>query len=111
MDNGTIRSLSLSLSLSREEEGDCCKAGSNHSNNDEKRAVPCKEREQERAIRVPGKREYQNLVESQENSVPSFPFSPPQFRHVDRHTGRSIHKKENLATFGYRSQRKAENYY
>jgi hypothetical protein len=75
MDNGTIRSLFLS----REEEGDCCKAGSNHSNNDEKRTVPCKEREQERAIRVPGKREYQNLVESQENSVPSFLFTPLNF--------------------------------
>ncbi len=67
----------LSLCVSREEEGGCCRAGSNHSNNDEKRKVPCKEREQERAIRVPGKRGYQNLVESQENSVPSFPFPTP----------------------------------
>jgi hypothetical protein len=69
----------LSLSLSLEEEGDCCKAGSNHRNNDEKRTVPCKEREQERAIRVPGKREFQNLVEFQENSVPSFLFTPLNF--------------------------------
>jgi hypothetical protein len=110
MDNGTIRSLSLSLSLSREEEGDCCKAGSNHSNNDEKRTVPCKEREQERAIRVPGKREYQNLVESQENSVPSFHFFPPSISSCIQ-THWAIHPQENLATFGYRSQRKAENYY
>jgi hypothetical protein len=76
MDNGTIRSLSLSRA---KKKVIVAKQVAITATMTRRERCHAKKREQERAIRVPGKREYQNLVESRENSVPSFLFTPLNF--------------------------------
>jgi hypothetical protein len=100
MDKGTIRSLSVSLAKKKVVVAEQVAITATMTRRERCHAKKENRREQ---LGFQEKEGTKTLSSPKKIQSRVFHSPRPQFRHVDR----AIHPQENLATFGYRSQRKA----